>query len=205
LKGTSSFEPNTDAHHGRWVPPRREGAHDQADEEDLGVASRTGTPFPDNFTDTAHDSHDDDIAMPLDNDNDNDSDHSNFSTMHAAAEEALRLKNRTVTDNGWVATINTCEEEDFNLEEDYLQDVAKPKGKGKAVAVESSDDAEDPFPVASDDDEDQDDDKTPNSHITPRDVSPGQLSSALLKEVMVARAAYHATLEDIAWCGHKKM
>ncbi|KAJ7686763.1 hypothetical protein B0H14DRAFT_3534407 [Mycena olivaceomarginata] len=201
-QGTSSFESNTDAHRGRWVPPRGEGAHDQADEEDLEVASRTGTPFPDNF-DATHDSPDDDVVMPLDDDND--SDHSNFSTTHAAAEEALRLKNRTMTDNGWVATMDTREEEDFDLEEDYLQDVAKPKGKGKAAAVESSDVEEDPFPVASDDDEDQDDDKTPNGHITPWDVSPGQLSSALLKEAMAARAAYHATLEDIARRGRKKI
>jgi hypothetical protein len=82
--GTSSFELNTDAHRSQWVPPRREGAHDQADKEDLEVASRTGTPFPDNFTDATHDSPDDDVVMPLDNDND--SDHSNFCTTHAATE-----------------------------------------------------------------------------------------------------------------------
>ncbi|KAJ7807666.1 hypothetical protein B0H14DRAFT_2609465 [Mycena olivaceomarginata] len=207
-QGTSSFEPNTDAHRGRWVPPRREGAHDQADKEDPEVASRTGTPVPDNFTDTAHDSHDDDVIMPLDaDDDDSDSDQSNFSTTHAATGEALRLKNRTITDNRWVATMDTREEEDLDLEEEYLQDVAKPKGKGKAVAVESSDGEEDPFPVASDDDEDEDKDKdkTPSSHITPWAVGPGALSSAHLKLARAARAAYHATLEDIARRAGKKM
>ncbi|KAJ7797215.1 hypothetical protein B0H14DRAFT_3493942 [Mycena olivaceomarginata] len=188
-QGTSSFEPNTDTHH---------------DKEDPKVASHTGTPVPDNFTNTAHDSHDDDVVMPLNADDDNsDSDQSNFSTTHAATEEALRLKNRTITDNGWVATMDTREEEDLNLEEEYLQDVAKPKGKGKAAAVEPSDNEQDPFPIASDDDEDED--KTPNGHITPWAVGPGALSSAHLKEARAARAAYHATLEDIARRAGKKM
>ncbi|KAJ7788822.1 hypothetical protein B0H14DRAFT_2627877 [Mycena olivaceomarginata] len=93
------------------------------------------------------------------------------------------------------------------LKEEYLQDVAKPKGKGKAAAVELSDGEEDPFPVASDDDEDKDKDKdkTPNGHITPWAVGPGALSSAHLKEARAARAAYHATLEDIARRAGKKM
>ncbi|KAJ7748460.1 hypothetical protein B0H14DRAFT_2636557 [Mycena olivaceomarginata] len=122
-QGTSSFEPNTDAHRGR-------------------------DPVPDNFTDAAHDSQDDDVVMPLDaDDDDSDSDQSNFSTTHAATEEALRLKNRTITDNGWVATMDTREEEDLDLEEEYLQDVAKPKGKGKAAAVESSDARRTPSPL----------------------------------------------------------
>ncbi|KAJ7711602.1 hypothetical protein B0H14DRAFT_3639348 [Mycena olivaceomarginata] len=101
----------------------------------------------------------------------------------------------TITDNGWVATMDTREEEDLDLEEEYLQDVAKPKGKGKAAAVESSDGEEDPFPVASDDDEDEDEDEdeTPNGHITP------------WAEARAARAAYHATLEDIARRAGKKM
>ncbi|KAJ7310154.1 hypothetical protein DFH08DRAFT_974506 [Mycena albidolilacea] len=188
-QGTSSFEPNTDAHR---------------DEDDPEVAYRTGTPVPDNFTNAAHDSQDDDVVMPLDaDDDDSDSDQSNFSTTHAATEEALRLKNRTITDNGWVATMDTREEEDLDLEEEYLQDVAKPKGKGKAAAVESSDGEEDPFPVASDDDEDED--ETPNGHITPWTVGPGALSSAHLKEARAAGAAYHATLEDIARRTGKKM
>jgi hypothetical protein len=152
--------------------------------------------------------------MPLDADDDDsddnddsNSDQSNFSTTHAATEEALRLKNRTITDNGWVATMDTREEEDLDLEEEYLQDVAKPKGKGKAAAVESSDGEEDPFPVASDDDEDEDEDEdeTPNGHITPWAVGPGALSSAHLKEARAARAAYHAPLEDIARRAGKKM
>jgi hypothetical protein len=163
------------------VSPCREGAHNQAANEDLVVAFCTETPFPDNFTDTAHDSDDNDLIMPPDDENNNNADHSNFSTTHAAAEEVLRLKKQMMTDKGWVATMDT-HEEDINLEEEYLEDVVKSKGKGKAAAVELSDDKENPSPVASDDDEDQDEDKTPNGYITPWEVALGVLSSVHLKE-----------------------
>ncbi|KAJ7315164.1 hypothetical protein DFH08DRAFT_820763 [Mycena albidolilacea] len=93
--------------------------------------------------------------------------------------------------------MDTREEEDLNLEEEYLQDIAKPKGKGKARGG--------PFPVASADDEGKDEDETPNGHITPWAVGPGALSSAHLKEARAARAVYHATLEDIARRAGKKM
>ncbi|KAF8194904.1 hypothetical protein K438DRAFT_1968859 [Mycena galopus ATCC 62051] len=141
-----------------------------------------------------------DDAGPNPQDDDDFSDNgSSFSETDAAKEKVIAAHNSLVAVLPWEAIIPSVEEEDAELEDEYMADIGTgPKGRGeKPQLIDFNDNpidmeldhATEVDQGVNDDDDDEDD---PAALPTPWDVTPGPLSAAQLKEATEARSIYHA-------------
>ncbi|KAF8203432.1 hypothetical protein K438DRAFT_1964917 [Mycena galopus ATCC 62051] len=155
-----------------------------------------------------------DDAGPNPQDDDDFSDNgSSFSETDAAKEKVIAAQNSLAAVLPWEAIIPSVEEEDAELEDEYMADMGTgPKGRGEKPQLIDFDD--NPIDMELDhatevdqgvNDNDKDDEDDPAALPTPWDVTPGPLSAAQLKEATEARSIYHAAMEDVARRAGKKV
>lgn len=151
-----------------------------------------------------------DDAGPNPQDDDDFSDNgSSFSETDAAKEKVIAAHNSLAAVLPWEAIIPSVEEEDAELEDEYMADIGTgPKGRG--AKPQQIDFEDNPIDMELDhatkvDQGVNDDDDDPAALPTPWDVTPGPLSAAQLKEATEARSIYHAAMEDVARRAGKKV